>query len=54
MVSFKGYDLKKRRNVTVKNAKEVKLKNGRHALVGVSPLSGNKVYRIIGMAKKRK
>ena len=54
MPSFIGYDIKKRKKVRIPHGKEVRLKNKRRALVGVSPLSGNKVYRIIGMAKKRK
>lgn len=46
--SFKGYDVMKRKTVTVtKDIHKIKFKNGRTALQGISPVSGNKITRII-------
>ncbi|MCV0393716.1 MAG: hypothetical protein K5790_10580 [Nitrosopumilus sp.] len=47
--SFKGYDVMKRKKVTVtKGIHKITMKNGRTALQGTSPLSGNTITHIIG------
>ena len=46
--SFQGYDVMKRRKVTVtKGIKRVTFKNGRSALQGKSPISGITITRIV-------
>jgi len=39
--------------VNIQNPKVVKLKNGRWAISGTSPITGNKVFRIAGMEKPK-
>ena len=47
--SFKGYDVMKRKKVTVtEGIHKIKMRNGRTALQGKSPLSGNTITHIIG------
>jgi hypothetical protein len=52
-ITFKGFNLKKQRNVTVTNGKKVRLKNGAQALKGTN--MGTTVFKIIkGASKGRK
>lgn len=50
-MGYTAYDVKAKKNVTIKEPKVVKLKNGMYAISGTSPLSGNKVFRIVGKKK---
>ena len=49
--TWQAYDVKARKKVNIQNPKVVKLKNGRWAISGTSPITGNKVFRIAGMTK---
>ena len=51
MVKYTAYDVKAKKSVEIKNPKVVKMKNGRWAIKGTSPLTGNTVYRIAGNEK---
>jgi len=50
-VSWKAYDVKAKRKVEIQNPKAVKMKNGKWAVKGTSPISGFKVFRIVGNEK---
>ena len=47
-VSWKAYDVKAKRKVEIQNPKAVKMKNGKWAVKGTSPITGIKVFRIVG------
>ena len=47
----KAYDVKARKSVELQDPKAVKLKNGRWSIQGTSPVTGNKVVRIVGNEK---
>tara|TARA_B100000949_G_scaffold228265_1_gene235568 strand:+ start:450 stop:629 length:180 start_codon:yes stop_codon:yes gene_type:complete len=51
MVEWTAYDVKARKKVKIQNPKVVKMKNGRWAIKGTSPLTGNTVFRIAGTEK---
>ena len=48
---YTAYDVKARKKVKIQNPKVVKMKNGRYAIKGTSPLTGNTVFRIAGTEK---
>ena len=48
MVKWTAYDVKARKKVTIQDPKVVKMKNGRWAIKGTSPATGNTVFRIAG------
>ena len=50
-VSWKEYDVKAKRKVEIQNPKAVKMKNGKWAVKGTSPITGIKVFRIVGNEK---
>ena len=50
-VSWKAYDVKAKRKVEIQDPKVVKMKNGKWAIKGRSPITGIKVFRIVGMKK---
>jgi len=50
-ISWKAYDVKAKRKVEIQNPKAVKMKNGKWAVKGTSPITGIKVFRIIGNEK---
>jgi len=50
-VSWKAYDVKAKKKVEIQNSKIVKMKNGKWAIKGTSPLTGIKVFRIVGNEK---
>jgi len=50
-VTWKAYDVKAKRKVEIQNPKAVKMKNGKWAVKGTSPITGIKVFRIIGSEK---
>jgi len=50
-VSWKAYDVKAKRKVEIQNPKVIKMKNGKWAIKGISPITGIKVFRIVGMKK---
>ena len=50
-VSWKAYDVKAKRKVEIQNPKAMKMKNGKWAIKGTSPITGIKVFRIVGMKK---
>ena len=49
--SWKAYDVKAKRKVEIQNPKVVKMKNGKWAIKGTSPITGIKVFRIVGNKK---
>ena len=49
--SWKAYDVKAKKNVEIQNPKVVKMKNGKWAVKGTSPITGIKVFRIVGNEK---
>ena len=49
--TWKAYDVKAKKMVVIKDPKVVKMKNGRWAIKGTSPVTGNTVFRIAGMEK---
>jgi len=51
MVEYTAYDVKAKKKVKIQNPKVVKLKNGRWAIKGTSPVTGNTVFRIAGNEK---
>ena len=51
--TWEAYDVKARKKVKIQNPKVVKMKNGRYAISGTSPLTGNKVFRIAGTEKPK-
>ena len=50
-VSWKAYDVKAKTKVEIQNPKVIKMKNGKWAIKGTSPITGIKVFRIVGMKK---
>ena len=50
-VSWQAYDVKAKRKVEIQNPKAVKMKNGKWAVKGTSPITGIKVFRIVGSEK---
>jgi len=50
-VSWKAYDVKAKRKVEIQDPKVIKMKNGKWAIKGTSPITGIKVFRIVGMKK---
>ena len=50
-VSWKAYDVKVKRKVEIQNPKVIKMKNGKWAIKGTSPITGIKVFRIVGSKK---
>jgi len=50
-VSWKAYDVNAKRKVVIQNPKAVKMKNGKWAVKGTSPITGIKVFRIVGNEK---
>jgi len=50
-VTWKAYDVKAKRKVGIQNPKAVKMKNGKWAVKGTSPITGIKVFRIVGNEK---
>jgi len=53
MADYTAYDVKARKKVKIQNPKVVKMKNGRYAIKGTSPLTGNTVFRIAGTEKPK-
>ena len=51
-IMVKAYDVKAKKNVEIKNPKVVQFKNGRCAIQGTSPITGNTVTRIAGTTKE--
>lgn len=50
-----GYDVKNKKKVEIQNPKVVKMKNGRWAVKGTSPLKPHvKVFRIVSEADAKK
>ena len=49
--SWKAYDVKAKKSVEIQNPKVVKMKNGKWAIKGTSPITGIKVFRIVGNEK---
>jgi len=47
-----GRCMKCKKQVEIKNGKEVVMKNGMKAMKGECPTCGTKVFRILGKAKK--
>jgi len=50
-VSWKAYDVMAKRKVEIQNPKAVKMKNGKWAVKGTSPITVIKVFRIVGNEK---
>jgi len=50
-VSWQAYDVKAKRKVEIQNPKAEKMKNGKWAVKGTSPITGIKVFRIVGNEK---
>lgn len=50
-VSWQAYDVKAKKKVEIQNPKAVKMKNGKWAVKGTSPITGIKVFRIVGNEK---
>jgi len=50
-ISWKAYDVKAKKKVEIQNPKIVKMKNGKWAIKGTSPITGIKVFRIVGNEK---
>jgi len=50
-VSWKAYDVKAKKKVEIQNPKAVKMKYGKWAIKGTSPITGIKVFRIVGNEK---
>ena len=50
-VSWKAYDVKAKKKVEIQNPKVIKMKNGKWAIKGTSPITGVKVFRIVGNKK---
>jgi len=53
MTEWTAYDVKARKKVKIQDPKVVKMKNGRYAIKGTSPLTGNTVFRIAGTEKPK-
>jgi len=50
-VIWEAYDVKAKKKVKIQNPKAVKMKNGKWAVKGTSPITGVKVFRIVGNKK---
>ena len=50
-VTWQAYDVKAKKKVKIQNPKAVKMKNGKWAVKGTSPITGVKVFRIVGNKK---
>ena len=50
MADYEGRCMKCKKQVKIKDAKEVKMKNGMKAAKGVCGACGTKVFRILGKA----
>jgi len=50
-VTWVAYDVKAKKKVKIQNPKAVKMKNGKWAVKGTSPITGIKVFRIVGNEK---
>jgi len=50
-IMAEGRCMKCKKQVEIKDAKEVEMKGGRKALQGVCPVCGTKVFRILGKSK---
>ena len=50
-VTWKAYDVKAKKKVEIQNPQAVKMKNGKWAVKGTSPITGIKVFRIVGNEK---
>ena len=50
-VTWEAYDVKAKKKVKIQNPKVVKMKNGKWAIKGTSPITGVKVFRIVGNKK---
>ena len=50
-VSWQAYDVKAKKKIEIQNPKVVKMKNGKWAVKGTSPITGIKVFRIVGSEK---
>ena len=50
-IMVKAYDVKAKKMVEIKNPKVVQFKNGRYAIQGICPVTGNTVTRIAGTTK---
>lgn len=51
MAEYEGRCMKCQKQVKIKDAQVVKMKNGMQAAKGVCPKCGTKVFRILGKAK---
>ena len=51
--SWKAYDVKAKKKVDIQNPKVVKMKDGKWAIKGTSPITGIKVFRIVGNKKPK-
>lgn len=51
MTKWTAYDVAAKKKVEIQNPKIVKMKNGRWAIKGKSPITGNTVFRIAGSEK---
>ena len=50
-IPWKAYDVKAKKKVEIQNPKVVKMKNGKWAIKGTSPITDIKVFRIVGNKK---
>jgi len=50
-VTWEAYDVKAKKKVKIQNPKAVRMKNGKWAVKGTSPITGVKVFRIVGNKK---
>ena len=50
-VTWEAYDVKAKKKVKIQNPKATKMKNGKWAVKGTSPITGVKVFRIVGSKK---
>ncbi len=50
-VTWEAYDVKAKKKVKIQNPKAVKMKNGKWAVRGTSPITGVKVFRFVGNKK---
>jgi len=50
-VTWEAYDVKAKKKVKIQNPKAVKMKNGKWAVRGTSPVTGIKVFRFVGNKK---
>jgi len=50
-VTWEAYDVKAKKKVKIQNPKAVKMKNGKWAVKGTSPITGVKVFRFVGNKK---